>query len=183
MPLQRCHWVGDEPLYQAYHDTEWGVPLHDEHQLFEMLCLEGQQAGLSWITVLKKRVCYRQHFFQYTIDEIAQMSDELLKEKQQDTGLIRHYAKLQAIRDNAIAWQKMRQQGIDMVEWLWQFAPTETVSAVGRVRSPESELMAKNLKKHGFKFMGATTCYAFMQAVGMVNDHEPTCFCYRHDRD
>lgn len=177
---QRCRWVSDDPLYQAYHDQEWGVPLHDEHQLFEMLCLEGQQAGLSWITVLKKRACYRQHFFQYTIDEIAEMSDEILKEKQQDAGLIRHYAKLQAIRDNAIAWQKMRQQGIDMVAWLWQFALTEQPSAVGRTQSPESEKMAKQLKKQGFKFMGATTCYAFMQAVGMVNDHEPACFCTRH---
>lgn len=176
----RCRWVSDDPLYQAYHDLEWGVPQYDEAALFEMLCLEGQQAGLSWITVLKKRACYRQHFFQYSIADIAQMSDEILKEKQQDTGLIRHYAKLKAIRDNAIAWQKMQQQGIDMVAWLWQFAPTATRSAEGQTQSPESERMAKQLKKQGFKFMGATTCYAFMQAVGMVKDHEPACFCYSH---
>ena len=137
MSISRCTWCSNDPLYIAYHDDEWGKACRDEAYLFEMLCLEAQQAGLSWITVLKKRDCYRQHFFQYSIAQIAQLSDAELQHKQQDAGLIRHLAKLTAIRDNAIAWQR--------------------------------------LKKNGFKFLGPTSCYAFMQAVGMVNDHENHC--------
>lgn len=181
--LYRCAWVGQDKIYQDYHDNEWGEPVFDEHRLFEMLCLEGQQAGLSWITVLKKRVNYHQHFFQYSIAHIAQLSDEDLAEKVQDTGLIRHLAKLQAIRSNAQAWLKMQQQGIDMVDWLWQFVAHQPIinsiesSGDMLTHSDISLKMSKQLKKQGFKFVGATTCYAFMQAVGMVNDHENQCFC------
>lgn len=108
MTPQRCGWCSDDPLYITYHDQEWGKPEYDEQRLFEMLCLEGQQAGLSWITVLKKRQAYRQHFFQYPIAKIAGLSDELLQQKMQDSGLIRHLGKLKAIRDNAVAWQKLK---------------------------------------------------------------------------
>lgn len=179
----RCSWVGHLPIYQDYHDNEWGKPLFDEQKLFEMLCLEGQQAGLSWITVLKKREHYRHHFFQYSITEIANFSDEDLQEKVQDAGLIRHLAKLHAIRSNAQAWLKMQQQGVDMVHWLWQFVGHSTL--VRQIKSSNDVMtqndaslkMSKALKKQGFKFVGATTCYAFMQAVGMVDDHENQCFC------
>lgn len=179
----RCSWVGNDPLYQDYHDNEWGKPVFDEQKLFEMLCLEGQQAGLSWITVLKKRECYHQHFFQYTIFQIAQFSNDDLAKKLQDTGLIRHFAKLYAIRNNAQVWLKMQQQGIDMVQWLWQFVQHRTI--IHQIDCTDDFItqndislnMSKQLKKHGFKFVGATTCYAFMQAVGMVNDHENQCFC------
>ena len=177
----RCGWCSNDPLYIQYHDHEWGKPVYDEAKLFEMLCLEGQQAGLSWITILKKRECYREHFFQYSIEDIAKISDEELKLKLLDAGLIRHIGKLTAIRDNAIAWQNMKQQGENLSEWLWSFvhhqsinndvpnyknAPTQTI---------ESQNLSKMLKKKGFRFVGPTTCYAFMQAVGMVNDHENTC--------
>lgn len=177
--LQRCTWVGHSEIYQHYHDHEWGKPCFDEHLLFEQLCLEGQQAGLSWITVLKKRECYRQHFFKYSIAEIAQFSDELLAEKCQDTGLIRHLAKLQAIRDNAQAWLKLKQQGVDVVHWLWHFVEHQPIIHRENEIISQNEIsqtMSKQLKKHGFKFVGATTCYAFMQAVGMVDDHQNHCF-------
>lgn len=181
MDRTRCGWCSEDPLYITYHDQEWGRPLHDEAQLFEMLCLEGQQAGLAWITVLKKRECYRQHFFHYSIADIAVLSDQALQDKLQDRGLIRHPAKLAAIRTNAQAWLQLQQQGINLVDWLWQFvdhqpeqhtvpdyrsAPTYTAASVA---------LSKALKKQGFQFVGPTICYAFMQAVGMVNDHEDHC--------
>lgn len=182
-PLKRCGWCSDDPIYVAYHDQEWGKPERDERHLFEMLCLEGQQAGLSWITVLKKREGYRRHFFQYPIAEIAALSDAELAEKCQDAGLIRHIGKLKAIRDNATAWLKMHAQGIDMVNWLWTFVDQTPLQndveqyQLAPAQTASSQLMSKQLKKNGFKFVGPTTCYAFMQAVGMVNDHENSCHC------
>lgn len=185
MDIKRCTWCSNDPLYIAYHDEEWGRPCHNESKLFEMLCLEGQQAGLSWITVLKKREHYRKHFFQYSIAHIAQFTETDLTEKLQDAGLIRHRGKLKSIRDNAIAWQRLSHTQ-DMVHFLWDFighkpqvlniehytdAPTQSLA---------SQQMSKTLKKHGFKFVGPTICYAFMQAVGMLNDHENDCFVKYH---
>ena len=181
MSLQRCGWCSNDPLYMAYHDHEWGKAVHDEGHLFEMLCLEGQQAGLSWIIVLKKRDSYRQHFFQYSIAEIAQFSDLKLEHMLQDAGLIRHIGKLKAIRDNAIAWQHLKQQQIDVSYWLWSFVEQQSIlNDVADYRQAPaqtdiSQSLSKALKNHGFKFVGPTTCYAFMQAVGMVDDHENTC--------
>lgn len=183
MNKQRCSWVGNSEIYQHYHDHEWGRPNYDEKLLFEQLCLEGQQAGLSWITVLKKRECYRQHFFQYDIHEIAQFTDDDLAEKCQDSGLIRYLAKLKAIRDNARAWINLKQHGVDVVQWLWDCVEQQPIiHSTDTHNNPPSQTeisvqLSKKLKKHGFKFVGATTCYAFMQAVGMVNDHENQCFC------
>ena len=181
MTIQRCGWCSNDPLYIAYHDQEWGKALRDESALFEMLCLEGQQAGLSWITVLKKRECYRQHFFQYSIESIAAFTDDELQAKCQDAGLIRHIGKLKAIRANAIAWQTLKQQKINVVNWLWAFAPQPPCNhnipdyRRAATETDESRFMSKTLKKAGFKFVGPTICYAFMQAVGMVNDHENHC--------
>ena len=187
--LPRCHWCTADALYQVYHDTEWGKPSHDRQYLFEMLCLEGQQAGLSWITVLKKRERYRQQFFNFDPAAIASLTPADLAERVQDSGLIRHAGKLSAIVDNSKAWLTLEQNGTTMVEWLWSFVPEASQplqigydqSAVMRAASVAHEAsvaMAKALKKSGFRFVGATTCYAFMQAVGMVNDHDPSCFCY-----
>lgn len=181
--IQRCGWCSNDPIYMAYHDHEWGKPEHNENTFFEMLCLEGQQAGLSWITVLKKRDHYRQHFFNYSIAEIASFSDEALQEKLSDRGLIRHFGKLKAIRDNARAWQALKSQGIDVSKWLWESSNSHldvNATIVNDYRELPTQTQAslelsKKLKKHGFKFVGATTCYAFMQAVGMVNDHERQC--------
>lgn len=180
--LQRCGWCGNDPLYQAYHDQEWGQPLYDEQQLFAMLCLEGQQAGLSWLTVLRKRNHYHQHFFQYPIAQIAALSDAELQLKSLDPGLIRHLAKLRAIRDNAQAWQRLKQQDIDPVSWLWSFSPSpRLINDIPDYRqhpaqTEASQQLSKALKRHGFKFIGPTICYAFMQAVGMVDDHENHCY-------
>lgn len=181
MTIQRCGWCSNDPLYITYHDREWGKAIHDESALFEMLCLEGQQAGLSWITVLKKRECYRQHFFQYAIEQIATFTDTELESTCQDAGLIRHIGKLKAIRDNAKAWLQLKQQNINVVDWLWAFAPKQPCNnnipnyREAAAQTDQSRDMSKSLKKAGFKFVGPTTCYAFMQAVGMVDDHENYC--------
>ena len=181
MTIQRCGWCSDDPLYMAYHDLEWGQAVFTEAHLFEMLCLEGQQAGLSWITVLKKRETYRQHFFQYSITEIAALSDDDIALKLQDAGLIRHRGKLQAIRDNARAWQKLKDADINVVTWLWDFVAQQPIRndvpdyRIAPSQTDASVAMSKALKKNGFKFVGPTTCYAFMQAVGMVDDHENHC--------
>ncbi|KAA8735634.1 DNA-3-methyladenine glycosylase I [Acinetobacter qingfengensis] len=178
---QRCGWCSDDPIYQSYHDHEWGKPLYNEHALFELLCLEGQQAGLSWITVLKKRECYREHFFQYSINDIANITDQQLISKLTDSGLIRHLGKLKAIRDNALAWQALKQEVGDVTQWLWQFVnhiPQNNLIEDYRqapAQTEISQMMSKTLKKQGFKFVGPTICYAFMQACGMVNDHENHC--------
>ncbi|ENU28817.1 hypothetical protein F991_03399 [Acinetobacter sp. CIP-A165] len=181
MSPQRCGWCSNDPLYIAYHDEEWGKAEHDEARLFEMLCLEGQQAGLSWITVLKKRENYRSHFFQFPITEIAALTDDQLENKLSDAGLIRHLGKLKAIRDNAIAWLKLKDEVDDVASWLWSFVDQQILeNDVANYREAPaqteiSQTLSKTLKKRGFKFVGPTTCYAFMQAVGMVNDHENDC--------
>ena len=185
MSIQRCGWCSNDSLYMTYHDHEWGKASHDEAHLFEMLCLEGQQAGLSWITVLKKRDSYRQHFFQYPIAKIAQFSDAELENKLQDAGLIRHMGKLKAIRDNAMAWQHLSQelkpQQINVCNWLWSFVQHQILHndvpdyRQAPAQTDVSLALSKALKKNGFKFVGPTTCYAFMQAVGMVDDHENNC--------
>ena len=181
LTVKRCGWCSNDPIYMAYHDHEWGRPIYDEQQLFEMLCLEGQQAGLSWITVLKKRECYREHFFHHSIANIANLSDEDLQLKVQDAGLIRHIGKLKAIRDNAIAWQNLKNNGENVSAWLWSFVQNKTIvnDVPDYKKAPAqtelSVLMSKQLKKKGFKFVGPTTCYSFIQAVGMINDHEDDC--------
>ena len=181
MTIQRCGWCSNDPLYMTYHDHEWGKPSYDEQHLFEMICLEGQQAGLAWITVLKKREAYREHFFKYSIQHIAQLTDAQLVKKLQDAGLIRHIGKLKAIRDNAIAWQNMKSQGVDLVQWLWSFVAHQPLNnnvadyKQAPAQTEISQKLSRTLKKNGFKFVGPTTCYAFMQATGMVNDHENHC--------
>lgn len=181
MTTQRCGWCSSDPIYIAYHDQEWGRPVHDEAHLFEMLCLEGQQAGLSWITVLKKREAYRQHFFRHSINSIAQLSDDALAAIVQDTAIIRHIGKLRAIRSNAQAWLQLQQDGIDPVDFLWSFTEQKTINndvpdyRTAPPQTAKSLHMSKSLKKKGFKFVGPTICYSFMQAVGMVNDHENSC--------
>lgn len=182
--LVRCDWCSNDPIYQAYHDTEWGMPSVNREHLFEKICLEGQQAGLSWITILKKRACYRQHFFNFQPEKVATMTAHDIDQLMQDKGLIRHRAKLEAIVHNAQCWLALEQQGVDVVTWLWSFVngkpqhhhiqnyteiPTQT---------PASLALSKALKKAGFKFIGPTTCYALMQSVGMVNNHEAGCHCY-----
>jgi DNA-3-methyladenine glycosylase I len=177
----RCGWCTSAPIYIAYHDEEWGRPQHDPVKLFEKICLEGQQAGLSWITVLKKRAHYRQRFFDFDPVKVAALTDEDLAELVTDAGLIRHIGKLSAIRDNAKAYLTLQAQGIDFASWLWGFVDHKIVDhrlasyRDGVAKTPQSTAMSKALKKAGFRFVGETTCYAMMQSVGMVNDHEIDC--------
>lgn len=184
----RCAWVGDDPLYRAYHDTEWGVPVRDARTLFEFLVLEGAQAGLAWITVLRKRAHYRAVFDDFDAVRIARYDDAKKTALLADPGIIRNRAKIDAAVSNARAWLAMVDAGLDPVAWLWQFvggAPRHnawrTLAEVPAT-TPASEAMSKALKARGFKFVGSTICYAFMQAVGMVNDHTVDCFRHREIR-
>ena len=173
------------PLYVDYHDTEWGVPSWDSRYLFECLCLEGAQAGLSWWTVLQKREHYRKVFHHFQPVKVAKMTDAELDELVLDPGIIRHRGKIFSVRQNARAWLKL----VDPVEWLWSFAGGKPIVKVRNSvedfvsRSPESDALAKALKKAGFNFVGSTTMYAFMQGVGMVNDHTADCCCGKSTRD
>jgi DNA-3-methyladenine glycosylase I len=179
--LQRCGWCSNDPLYQTYHDQEWGRPQHDPIKLFEKICLEGQQAGLSWITVLRKREHYRKRFFNFDPVRVAALTDDDLAELVTDAGLIRHIGKLSAIRDNAKAYLAMQAQGIHFSTWLWAFVDGKIIVNQlenyrdGQTKTVQSTAMSKALKKAGFRFVGETTCYAMMQAMGMVNDHEINC--------
>lgn len=178
--MPRCFWCNEDPLYIAYHDQEWGVLQRDAGALFEMLLLEGFQAGLSWITVLKKRARYREVLFGFDPQRLAQMTDEEIEVRMQDPGIIRNRAKLRAARQNAQAWLRLE----DPSALLWsfvggaprinRFADRSEVPAV----TAEAEAMSKALRKLGFTFVGPTICYAFMQATGMVMDH--TLDCDRH---
>lgn len=183
--MERCGWVTQDPLYIAYHDSEWGSPQRDRQKLFEMLCLEGQQAGLSWITVLKKRENYRRAFHQFDVQKVAAMNEEDVERLVQDAGIIRHRGKIQAIINNAQALLAMEQRGEPFVDFIWSFVDNQpqinhpvTLSGIPAA-TPVSDALSKALKKRGFKFIGSTICYAFMQACGLVNDHLTGCFCYR----
>lgn len=179
--MPRCHWAEGSPLYRDYHDKEWGKPQWDSQKLFEQLCLEGQQAGLSWITVLNKREAYRQAFYRFDPAKIAQMSGQEIEDCLHNAGLIRHRAKLEAIVKNAKAYLAMVENGESFSHFIWQFV--HHCPQINRVTSPDevptktavSKAMSKALKQKGFVFVGETTCYAFMQAVGMVDDHYADC--------
>lgn len=178
----RCDWCGTDPLYQAYHDSEWGVPLYDRQQLFEFLILEGAQAGLSWITVLRKRESYRQAFDQFEPEKVARYSEARQTELLQNPGIIRNKLKVASAVRNARALLALEAEGEDFVEFLWQFAggkPRQNSWPDMRAiptSTPESDAMSKALKQRGFNFVGTTICYAFMQATGMVNDHLTHCY-------
>jgi DNA-3-methyladenine glycosylase I len=184
----RCAWSGADPLYIAYHDEEWGVPSHDDRHLFEMLILEGAQAGLSWITILRRRESYRQAFDGFDPEVIARYGPKKIAALLQDPGIIRNRAKVDAAVANARATLALREEGGSLDRFLWQFVggrPLQnrwtSLSGVP-AETAESKAMSKELKKRGFTFVGPTICYAFMQAVGMVNDHTTDCFRHRELR-
>lgn len=181
--LTPCAWAkGDD--YLEYHNKEWGIPNYDRQKLFEKLCLEGQQAGLSWITVLRKRDHYRQCFYGFNPQKIARMTDEQIETLLTDAGLIRNRLKLYGIRKNALALLALEKQGIDFVELLWSFVGGEPVinhfasMTEVPVETAAAKAMSKALKKAGFTFVGPTICYAFMQSMGLVNDHMTDCPCH-----
>ncbi len=181
----RCAWAGSDPLMRDYHDTEWGVPLHDDRALFEFLCLEGAQAGLSWRTVLAKRDNYRQAFHDFEIARVAAMTDRALEKRLLDPGIIRNRLKVSSTRDNAIAALKVIDEFGSLDAYLWSFVDGKPL--LNRWREPSevpastalSDRMSKALKQRGFRFVGTTICYSLLQATGMINDHLVACF--RHE--
>ncbi|MEP6987007.1 MAG: DNA-3-methyladenine glycosylase I [Chloroflexota bacterium] len=183
--MQRCGWANpNEPLYIAYHDTEWGVPCHDDRKLFEMLILEGAQAGLSWITVLKKRENYRAAFNQFDAEKIALYDEVKVAELLANPGIIRNRLKVNATIANARAYLTVRDEFGSFDKYIWQFVGGQPLvnhwQGLNEI-PPETDMsraMSKDLLKRGFKFVGSTICYAFMQACGMVNDHMVDCFRY-----
>ncbi len=179
--VTKCSWCSKNPLLERYHDEEWGIEERDPERLFECLCLEGQQAGLSWLTVLKKRQSYRERFHSFVPEKVAGMSDAEIDEALDDEGVIRLRLKLEAIRKNARAYLAFRQSGGDFSKFLWSFVNDSPVVTVPNsfadtpVRTSASDAMSKALRKLGFTFVGSTICYAFMQAVGMAVDHDAGC--------
>ncbi|MFT4970211.1 MAG: DNA-3-methyladenine glycosylase I [Chitinophagales bacterium] len=184
MEKKRCAWSTSDALYIKYHDEEWGAPSYDDDYLFEMICLEGQQAGLSWITILKKRENYRRLFAGFNAESIANFSDDYLEQILLDKGIIRNRLKVFAIRKNAIAFLKIQKEQGSFSSYIWSFVGgkpiTNNFESMGDLpaKTSLSIQMSKQLKKYGFTFVGPTICYAFMQASGMVNDHTKDCYKY-----
>lgn len=176
----RCSWVNmNNPTYIAYHDDEWGVPVHTDRLLFEMLVLESFVAGLSWECVLNKRKAFRTAFDNFDIEKISKYDTKKVEELLQNVGIIRHRAKIEAAINNASAFIKIQQEFNSFDAYLWQWVKGTPVISDGSIiaRTPLSDAIAKDLKNRGFKFMGSTTVYAYLQAVGVTNDHAPDCFC------
>ena len=181
----RCGWAsGGDPLYEAYHDEEWGVPLHDDRALFELLCLEGAQAGLAWITILRKREGYRSAFHGFDIERVAAMSDAELDERMSDPGIVRNRLKITAARKNARAFLETQAEHGSFDSYLWGWVGGEPIgnawTEMGRVPAVTqlAEAISKDLKKRGFTFVGPTIVYAYLQSTGVVNDHVVSCFRY-----
>ena len=176
----RCSWCADDDLYQRYHDTEWGVTLHGENKVFEKITLEGMQAGLSWITILRKRETFREAYSNFDIEKVAAFDDADVARLMANPGVIRNGAKINAAISNARVTYDMLAAGISLDALVWSFAPKPVGSGVGlsdpiHAETAESKAMSKELKKRGFRFVGPTTMYAFMQSSGMVNDHIIGC--------
>ena len=181
---KRCQWCTDDPIYIDYHDNEWGIPVHDDIRLFEMLILEGAQAGLSWLTILKKRENYRKAFDGFRPEIIAEYDSKKIEKLLNNPGIIRNRLKIEATIHNARHVLKILDESGSLDSFLWRFVGERPIQNAWRslkeipCQSKESDLMSKELKKRDFNFVGSKICYAFMQAVGMVNDHEVSCFCH-----
>ena len=174
---ERCAWPGDDPDEIAYHDLEWGVPTREEVALFEALTLEGAQAGLSWHTILMRRDGYRRAFLDWDVETVAEIDESGVDLLVQDTGIIRHRGKIEATIANANATLLLRAQGLSLADIVWAYAdPSNEPNADIQSQTAESRALSRELKRRGFRFVGPTTCYAFMQAVGIVNDHAAHCF-------
>jgi len=184
----RCAWAGSDPLYQAYHDTEWGVPVHDDRLLFEFLILEGAQAGLSWITILRKREAYRTAFAGFDPESVAIFDSAKIAGLLENPGIVRNRLKVESAVSNARAFLAVREEFGSFDAYLWRFVEGRTVQNAWQqmsdvpATSPVSDALSRDLKRRGFRFVGSTICYAFMQAVGMVNDHTADCFRWRELR-
>ena len=184
--LTRCAWSGNDPLYQAYHDREWGVPVHDDRRLFEMLILEGAQAGLSWITILRKRENYRKAFDGFDPTKVSRYTKTRVARLMNNKGIVRNRLKIESTILNATAFLAVQEEFGSFDKYVWQFVGGKPLVNHRRslkeipASTPASDALSKDLKQRGFKFVGTTICYAFMQAVGMVNDHATNCFRCAH---
>ena len=182
--LHRCSWANGSDLEKAYHDTEWGVPLHDDRALFEFITLEGAQAGLSWATVLKKRDNYRKLYYDYDVEKIARYRRRKIDSLLKNPGIIRNRLKIESTVSNARAFIELQHEFGSFDSYIWRFTEGRPIINQWRriadipASTPISDAMSKELKKRGFRFVGSTICYAFMQATGMVNDHTVDCFRY-----
>lgn len=182
--IERCEWCGDDPVYVAYHDNVWGVPCHDDNVLFEMLVLEGAQAGLSWITVLRRQQAYRDAYDNFDIEKVADYKEEKIKALLSDKGIIRNRLKIQSSIQNARAVQIIQSRYGSFDSYLWGFVDNQPIQNAWSVlaelpaTTPLSARLSKDLKSRGFSFVGSTICYAYMQSIGMVNDHIVSCFRY-----
>lgn len=182
---QRCGWCGDDPLYVEYHDQEWGVPVFDDTRLFEFLILEGAQAGLSWITVLRKREGYRKQFAEFDPQRVARLTDKQLERRLEDPGIIRNRLKVFGARTNARAFLKVQEEFGSFSTYIWGFVDGKPIQnrwqSLSEVpaTTPLSDTISKDMKRRGFTFVGSTIIYAHMQATGMVNDHTVGCFRHR----
>ena len=182
---KRCEWCGTDSLYVKYHDEEWGVPVHDDIKHFEMIILDGAQAGLSWLTVLRKRENYRKAFAKFNPKKVAKFNEEKIVELLNNPGIIRNKLKVRSAVTNAQAFLKIQKEFGGFDNYIWQFVNNKTIVNKWKslkevpATSKESDAMSKDLKKRGFKFVGSTICYAYMQAAGMVNDHIVSCFRYK----
>ena len=181
----RCGWAsGGDPLYESYHDEEWGVPLHDDRALFELLCLEGAQAGLAWITILRKRESYRSAFFGFDPERCAAMTDAELEERMADAGIVRNRLKVYGVRKNARAFLEVVAERGSFDAYLWSWVDGKPLINARKgtgdlpASTPLAEAISKDLKKRGFTFVGPTIVYAYLQSTGVVNDHTVTCFRY-----
>lgn len=183
--MNRCAWCGNDPIYMDYHDTEWGVPIHDDRLLFEFLILEGAQAGLSWITILKKRDNYRKAFHNFDFQRIAKYTEEDVARLLANAGIVRNRLKIRSAIKNANATLAIIEEFGSLDAYLWSFIEGVSIQnawkslAEAATTTKESDKMSKALKKRGFNFVGSTICYSLMQAVGMVNDHVVDCFRYK----
>lgn len=175
---QRCHWCAASTDYIAYHDHEWGVPVADDQRLFEKLCLEGFQSGLSWRTILSKREGFRAAFHDFDFNRLAGFTSREVDRLLQDESIVRHRGKIEAVINNALRAQELIKREGTLASFVWRYAPATPTAAKPQTRSvsPESIALSKELKKRGWKFVGPTTVYAFMQAMGLVNDHAEHCF-------
>jgi DNA-3-methyladenine glycosylase I len=182
--MPRCQWVSNDPIYQLYHDTEWGVPLHNERALFELLILEGFQAGLSWITILRKREDFRSTFEQFNFQNLANWTDEQLENALKNPKIVKNRLKVYSVRANAIAFLKIQEKFGSFDNYIWEFVNFQTIKNHFPsfldlpAQTALSVQISKSLKKNGFKFVGPTIVYSFMQAAGLVNDHTQNCDLY-----
>ena len=183
--VKRCVWAEKHEIETVYHDSEWGVPEHDDAKLFELLCLEGAQAGLSWLTILQKREGYRKAFANFEIAKVARYSDKKREKLLQDASIVRHRQKINAVVENAKSVLKVQKEFGSFDNYIWRFVDGVPKQNDWRDRkqvpssTTESDALSRDLKKRGFKFVGSTTCYAFMQAAGLVNDHLTSCFRHK----